>query len=79
MLLQPEREWVGLRPGRKSVRLEYEEIETEAGEVLRVVHNYGKHNITPFNLRSYDLHFWMFADTTALAVSMRSGTAICKC
>ncbi|CAL8467744.1 g7282 [Coccomyxa elongata] len=38
---KPEREWVGLRPGRKSVRLEYEEIETEAGKLLRVVHNYG--------------------------------------
>lgn len=40
--MQPEREWVGLRPGRKSVRLEYEEIELEGGDVLRIVHNYGK-------------------------------------
>ncbi len=49
MLLQPEREWVGLRPGRKRVRLEYEEIETEAGKLLRVVHNYGEHKLTRFH------------------------------
>ena len=44
--LQPEREWVGLRPGRRSVRLEYEEAsiggERAAAGTLRVVHNYGE-------------------------------------
>ena len=43
---QPEREWVGLRPGRRSVRLEYEEAQIKEegafGATLRVVHNYGK-------------------------------------
>jgi len=34
------REWVGLRPGRKSVRLEKETIPLASGR-LRVVHNYG--------------------------------------
>ena len=34
------REWVGLRPGRKSVRLEKEIIALK-GRSLRVVHNYG--------------------------------------
>ena len=41
---QPEREWVGLRPGRTSVRLEYEEVDLahHGGQgTLRVVHNYG--------------------------------------
>ncbi|EIE24709.1 FAD-linked reductase, C-terminal domain-containing protein [Coccomyxa subellipsoidea C-169] len=33
---KPEMEWVGLRPGRKSVRLEFEEIDLEGGEKLRV-------------------------------------------
>jgi len=44
--MQPEREWVGLRPGRRSVRLEYEEAEVDpegsSTDTLRVVHNYGK-------------------------------------
>lgn len=37
---------MGLRPGRRSVRLEYEEAQIEGegacGAPLRVVHNYGK-------------------------------------
>ncbi|CAK0763482.1 hypothetical protein CVIRNUC_003062 [Coccomyxa viridis] len=41
---KPEREWVGLRPGRRSVRLEYEEAAISGGgassESLKVVHNY---------------------------------------
>lgn len=44
MRVQPEREWVGLRPGRKSVRLELEEVETQGGQKLTVVHNYGEHS-----------------------------------
>ena len=42
---QPEREWVGLRPGRRSVRLEYEEVDLahHGGQgTLKVVHNYGE-------------------------------------
>ncbi len=37
------RDWVGLRPGRPSVRLEEESIPCAGanGGVLRVVHNYG--------------------------------------
>ena len=41
-------EWVGLRPGRKSVRLEFEEIDLEGGEKLRVVHNYGERALRKF-------------------------------
>ena len=44
--MQPEREWVGLRPGRRSVRLEFEEVDTPAGP-LKVVHNYGVAFCTP--------------------------------
>ena len=42
---QPEREWVGLRPGRRSVRLEYEEVDLSkhgGHGTLKVVHNYGE-------------------------------------
>ena len=34
------REWVGLRPGRQTVRLETE-LRRHAGRSLRIVHNYG--------------------------------------
>ena len=40
-----EREWVGLRPGRKTIRLEAESIAATDSNgqqhTLRVVHNYG--------------------------------------
>ena len=41
-----EREWVGLRPGRSSVRLEIDHLQPRSREAagkqpLRVVHNYG--------------------------------------
>lgn len=35
------REWVGLRPGRGSVRLELDNYQTNAGRKLLVIHNYG--------------------------------------
>ena len=43
---QVEREWVGLRPGRDSVRLEAESIDLPAdggcpAETLSVIHCYG--------------------------------------
>uniref|UniRef100_A0A336MZ36 CSON010064 protein n=1 Tax=Culicoides sonorensis TaxID=179676 RepID=A0A336MZ36_CULSO len=35
------REWVGLRPGRTTVRIEFEDYETENGEKIAVIQNYG--------------------------------------
>lgn len=35
------REWVGLRPGRSSVRLELDNYRTNSGRNLLVIHNYG--------------------------------------
>lgn len=35
------REWVGLRPGRTTVRIEFEDYETENGEKIKVIQNYG--------------------------------------
>ncbi|XP_063696881.1 D-aspartate oxidase [Culicoides brevitarsis] len=35
------REWVGLRPGRTSVRIEFEDYETQKGHKLPVIQNYG--------------------------------------
>ncbi|OWA53166.1 D-aspartate oxidase [Hypsibius exemplaris] len=35
------REWVGLRPGRPTVRLELEEMQFPGDKVLPVIHNYG--------------------------------------
>ena len=40
-----DREWVGLRPGRDSIRLEVQDLPLTAGKAssgtLKVVHNYG--------------------------------------
>lgn len=35
------REWVGLRPGRSTVRIEFEDYETENGQKIGVIQNYG--------------------------------------
>ncbi|KAL0127821.1 hypothetical protein PUN28_003215 [Cardiocondyla obscurior] len=35
------RAWVGFRPGRPRVRLEYESLSTPAGKEFKVIHNYG--------------------------------------
>lgn len=56
--MQPEREWVGLRPGRRSVRLEYEEAKIGAdntSDTLRVVHNYGVSRCQPIGCSHSDL------------------------
>jgi glycine/D-amino acid oxidase-like deaminating enzyme len=37
----PVREWVGLRPGRPTIRLEMEKMQLPGDKILPVIHNYG--------------------------------------
>ncbi|XP_078049204.1 D-aspartate oxidase-like [Augochlora pura] len=39
--IESHKEWVGLRPGRPSVRLESEVLESPRGKKYQVIHNYG--------------------------------------
>ena len=38
---QPVRDWVGLRPGRPTIRLESGKLQLSGDRVIPIIHNYG--------------------------------------